>query len=164
MEDTVTATGTAASAGNSTVVTVTIGGVQGTFTINTPAPTPSDNSPDEFGNFNTATGSEVNTVNTSNTIQITGIDVATAVSISGNGSFSIAGGSYVTSGTITNNQSINVRLTSSGSFNTSVSTTLTVGDKTGDYTVTTRSASNGFSTNSTNTYTNNKYKLQQHKQ
>ena len=137
--DTVTATGTAASAGNSTVVTVTIGGVQGTFTINTPAPTPSDNSPNEFGNFNTATGSEVNTVNTSNTIQITGIDVATAVSISGNGSFSIAGGSYVTSGTITNNQSINVRLTSSGSFNTSVSTTLTVGDKTGSYTVTTRS-------------------------
>ena len=66
--DTVTATGTAASAGNSTVVTVTIGGVQGTFTINTPAPTPSDNSPNEFGNFNTATGSEVSTVNTSNTI------------------------------------------------------------------------------------------------
>ena len=137
--DTVTATGTAASAGNSTVVTVTIGGVQGTFTINTPAPTPSDNSPNEFGNFIPATGSEVSTVNTSNTKTITGIDVATAVSISGNGSFSIAGGSYVTSGNITNGQTINVRLTSSGSFNTSVSTTLTVGDKTGDYTVTTRS-------------------------
>ena len=137
--DTVTATGTAASAGNSTVVTVTIGGVQGTFTINTPAPTPSDNSPNEFGNFTSATGSEVSTVNTSNTKTITGIDVATAVSISGNGSFSIAGGSYVTSGNITNGQTINVRLTSSGSFNTSVSTTLTVGDKTGDYTVTTRS-------------------------
>ena len=137
--DTVTATGTAASAGNSTVVTVTIGGVQGTFTINTPAPTPSDNSPAEFGNFIPATGSEVSTVNTSNTKTITDIDVATAVSISGNGSFSIAGGSYVTSGNITNGQTINVRLTSSGSFNTSVSTTLTVGDKTGDYTVTTRS-------------------------
>ena len=137
--DTVTATGTAASAGNSTVVTVTIGGVQGTFTINTPAPTPSDNSPNEFGNFTSATGSEVSTVNTSNTKTITGIDVATAVSISGNGSFSIAGGSYVTSGNITNGQTINVRLTSSGSFNTSVSTTLTVGNKTGDYTVTTRS-------------------------
>tara|TARA_Y100000385_G_scaffold31888_1_gene30032 strand:+ start:4643 stop:7357 length:2715 start_codon:yes stop_codon:yes gene_type:complete len=137
--DTVTATGTAASAGGQTVVTVTIGGVQGTFTINTPAPTPSDNSPDEFGNFTPATGSEVSTVNTSNSKTITDIDVATAVSISGNGSFSIAGGSYVTSGNITNNQSITVRLTSSGSFNTSVSTTLTVGDKTGDYTVTTRS-------------------------
>jgi hypothetical protein len=112
--------------------------VQGTFTINTPAPTPSDNSPDAFGNFNTATGSELSTVNTSNTKTITGIDVATAVSISGNGSFSIAGGSYVTSGNITNGQTINVRLTSSGSFNTSVSTTLTVGDKTGSYTVTTR--------------------------
>ena len=135
---TVTATGTAASAGNSTVVTVTIGGVQGTFTINTPAPAASDNSPDAFGNFNTATGSQLSTVNTSNTKTITGIDVATAVSISGNGSFSIAGGSYVTSGTITNGQTINVRLTSSGSFNTSVSTTLTVGDKTGSYTVTTR--------------------------
>ena len=45
----------------------------------------------------------------------------------------------MTSGNITNGQTINVRLTSSGSFNTSVSTTLTVGDKTGDYTVTTRS-------------------------
>lgn len=135
---TVTATGTAAAAGGQTVVTVTIGGVQGTFTINTPAPTPSDNSPAAFGNFNTSTGSELSTVNTSNSKQITDIDVATAVSISGNGSFSIAGGSYVTSGTITNNQSINVRLTSSGSFNTSVSTTLTVGDKTGDFTVTTR--------------------------
>ena len=135
---TVTATGTAAAAGGQTVETVTTGGVQGTFTINTPAPAASDNSPDAFGNFNTATGSEVNTVNTSNTKTITGIDVATAVSISGNGSFSIAGGSYVTSGNITNGQTISVRLTSSGSFNTSVSTTLTVGDKTGSYTITTR--------------------------
>ena len=133
---TVTATGTAASAGGQTVVTVTIGGVQGTFTINTTAP--SDNSPDAFGNFNAVTNSELSTVHTSNSKTITGIDVATAVSISGNGSFSIAGGSYVTSGTITNNQSITVRLTSSSSYNTLATTTLTVGDKTGVFNVTTR--------------------------
>lgn len=133
---TVTATGTAAAAGGQTVVTVTIGGVQGTFTINTTAP--SDNSPDAFGDFTAVTGSQLSTVNTSNSKQITGIDVATAVSISGNGSFSIAGGGYTTSANITNNQSITVRLTSSGSYNTGVSTTLNVGGVTGIYSVTTR--------------------------
>jgi len=133
---TVTATGTAAAAGGQTVVTVTIGGVQGTFTINTTAP--SDNLPDAFGDFTAVPSSELSTVNTSNSKQITGIDVATAVSISGNGSFSIAGGGYTTSANITNNQSITVRLTSSGSYNTGVSTTLNVGGVTGIYSVTTR--------------------------
>ena len=141
---TVTATGTAAAAPavgqnpNSTVVTVTIGGVQGTFTINTPAPA-TDTDPDAFGDFNIVTASELNTVNTSTPSKtITGINTPTAVTISGNGTFSIAGGAYGTTGNISNNQSITVRLTSSGSYSTAVSTTLTIGNKQGIYTVTTR--------------------------
>lgn len=142
---TVTATGTAAAApavgqnANSTVVTVTIGGVQGTFTINTPAPA-ADTTPTAFGNFTAVTASELSTVNTSNTITITGINAASAVSISGNGTFSIAGGAYTTSGNVTNGQTITVRLTSSGSYSTAVSTTLDVGGVTGSYSVTTRAA------------------------
>jgi hypothetical protein len=142
---TVIATGTAAAAPaagqnpNSTVVTVTIGGVQSTFTINTPAPA-ADTDPDAFGNFTAVTGSQLNTVNTSTSKTITGINTPTAVTISGNGTFSIAGGAYGTTGNISNNQSITVRLTSSGSYSTAVSTTLTIGggNKQGIYTVTTR--------------------------
>ena len=134
---TVTATGTAASAGGTTTVTVTIGGVASNFVINTAGVVP-DTTPNAFGNFTAVGSSERNTVNTSNNITIAGINTATAVSISSGGTFSIAGGSYGTSGNVSNGQTISVRLTSSGSFSTAVSTTLTVGGVSGSYTVTTR--------------------------
>jgi hypothetical protein len=52
----------------------------------------------------------------------------------------VSQGAYGTTGNISNNQSITVRLTSSGSYSTAVSTTLTIGggNKQGIYTVTTR--------------------------
>jgi hypothetical protein len=134
---TVTATGTAASAGGTTTVTVTIGGVASNFVINTAGVVP-DTTPNAFGNFTAVGSSELNTVNTSNNITIAGINTATAVSISSGGTFSIAGGSYGTSGNVSNGQTISVKLTSSGSFSTAVSTTLTVGGVSGSYTVTTR--------------------------
>ena len=134
---TVTATGTAASAGGTSTVTVTIGGVSSNFVINTAGVVP-DTTPSAFGNFTAVGSSELNTVNTSNNITIQDINTATSVSISSGGTFSIAGGSYVTSGNVTNGQTISVKLTSSGSFSTAVSTTLTVGGVSGSYTVTTR--------------------------
>jgi hypothetical protein len=123
---TVTATGTAASAGGSTTVTVTIGGVPGTFVINTAGVVP-DTQPNAFGDFTPDTGNEINTVSTSNSITIQGINQAIPVTISGNGTFSIAGGSYGTSGNVSNQQSISVRLTSPGTLGQSTNTTLTVG-------------------------------------
>ena len=137
---TVTATGTAASAGNATTVTVTIGGVQGTFTINTPAPA-SDTTPNAFS-FTNATGSNASTVNTSNTINISGINAAANVTASGNGTVSVNGGSYTNSTTITNGQSINVRLTSSGSLGTGnfVETTINIGGTATTWRVTNRAA------------------------
>ena len=123
---TVTATGTAASAGGTSTVTVTIGGVSSNFVINTAGVVP-DTQPDAFGDFTPDTGNEINTVSTSNNITIQGINQAIPVTISGNGTFSIAGGSYVTSGNVTNGQTISVRLTSPGSLGLSTSTALTVG-------------------------------------
>ena len=134
---TITASGTAPSSGSKTIA-VTVGGVTGNFVISTA--TPSDTTPNAFS-FTDATGVEPSTVTTSNTITISGIDAASPVSISGNGTFSIAGGGYTTSGNITNGQSINVRLTSSSSFSTAVSTVLTIGGVTDTFSVTTRAIS-----------------------
>ena len=137
--DTFNVRGTASGSASTTVtVTLTVGGTSGTYNITTTGAT--DTTPDAFS-FTDATGAEVSTVTTSNTITISGIDAASPVSISGNGTFSIAGGGYTTSGNITNGQSINVRLTSSSSFSTAVSTVLTIGGVTDTFSVTTRALS-----------------------
>lgn len=134
--DTFNVRGTASGSASTTVtVTLTVGGTSGTYNITTAGAT--DTTPDAFS-FTDATGAELSTVTTSNTITISGIDAASPVSISGNGTFSIAGGGYTTSGNITNGQSINVRLTSSSSFSTAVSTVLTIGGVTDTFSVTTR--------------------------
>jgi hypothetical protein len=137
--DTFNVRGTASGSASTTVtVTLTVGGTSGTYNITTAGAT--DTTPDAFS-FTDATGAELSTVTTSNTITISGIDAASPVSISGNGTFSIAGGGYTTSGNITNGQSINVRLTSSSSFSTAVSTVLTIGGVTDTFSVTTRALS-----------------------
>jgi hypothetical protein len=98
----------------------------------------SDTTPDAF-TFTAATGSQLTTVNTSNTITVAGIDTASAISISGNGTYSKNGGAYTAiSGTVVAGDTIAVRLTSSGSYSTAVTSTVTIGGVTGTYSVTTR--------------------------
>ena len=114
-----------------------------------------DTTPNAF-DFTNQTGLEINTLTESNTVTITGITDAATVTISGNSAqFSIAGGSYGTSGTITNNQTLKLRMTTSSSFSTGVSTTITVGGVSDSVTFTTRTANVSAPTAITATQTTN---------
>lgn len=114
-----------------------------------------DSTPDSF-DFTNQTGLEINTLTESNTVTITGITDAATVTISGNSAqFSIAGGSYGTSGTITNGQTLKLRMTTSSSFSTGVSTTITVGGVSDSVTFTTRAANVSAPTSITATQTTN---------
>ena len=114
-----------------------------------------DTTPNAF-DFTNQTGLEINTLTESNTVTITGIDAAATVTISGNSAqFSINGGSYGTSGTITNNQTLKLRMTTSSSFSTGVSTTITVGGVSDSVTFTTRAANVSAPTSVTATQTTN---------
>lgn len=99
-----------------------------------------DTTPDAFS-FTDQTGVAVSMLIESNTVTITGIDTGTNVSISGDGSpqFRIAGGSWTTSGTITNGQTLQLRLTSDGSGSATSSATVTVGTANDQWDVTTGS-------------------------
>lgn len=104
---------------------------------------PADTTPDAFS-FTDVTGQALNTLITSNTITINGINAGTAVSVSGAGSpqISINGGAWGTSGTITNGQTLAVRLTSANAFSTARTATVDVGGVTDVWSVTTRAANN----------------------
>ncbi len=89
----------------------------------------------------------LSTITPSNIIQISGISGSVPVSISGSGAqfrictdstCSSSPGSFVTSATITNNQFLQLQLTSSGSYATALSTIITVGGGTDTWSVTSR--------------------------
>ena len=85
-----------------------------------------DDNPDFF-DFPDKTDQIANTYVTSDILNITGITVPTAVNIT-NGQFRINGGSWVTSGDITNNQTLQLRLLSSTEPGGEVSTTVSIGN------------------------------------
>lgn len=122
--------------------TVAIGGVSDTWSVTTVAP--ADTTPDAF-TFTDLTGQPLNTVISSNSITIFGINAPTSVSISGTGtpSFRIAGGSWVTSGTITNGQTLQIRQTSANGNNTARTATITVGGVSDTWSVTTLAPTGG---------------------
>jgi hypothetical protein len=97
-----------------------------------------DTTPDAF-TFSDVTGAVTNTLTTSSAITITGINSATSVTVSGDGSpqISINGGAWVTSGSISNGQTLAVRLTSSASDNTTLSATVVAGGVSDQWDVTT---------------------------
>jgi len=129
------------SNGTSVSGTLTIGSVSDSFSVSTGQ----DTTVDAY-DFTNQTGVEPSTLIYSNTETITGITTGVSVSISGNSAeFSIAGGAYTTSGTITNGQSLRLRMNSSSSFSTQVSTTVNVGGVTDSWAITTR-AQTGAST------------------
>ena len=123
---------------------LTIGGISDTFRSTTLA---QDTTPNNY-TFNDATDAGVSTLVPSNVQTITGITGNVSVSVSGQGTpkISINGGTFISSGTIQNNQTLQVRLTSSASNSTSHTATVTLG--TGTYAqetfvVTTVAASGG---------------------
>lgn len=125
------------STGTTVTAVLTIGGVDGTYSVSTVGA--ADTTPDSF-TFTAATGVAISTLTTSNTVTIGGIDSAASVSIA-NGEYSINGAAFTTSpGTITNGQTVAVRRTSSASNSTTVTAVLTIGGVNGTFSVTTVSA------------------------
>ena len=101
-----------------------------------------DTTPDNFVDFTDATGQASNTVITSNSQTITGFTTAN-VSVSGDGSpeVSINGGTFTSSpGTMSNNQTIVVRLTSAAGNNFTRTATVTIGTVSKTFDVTTGAA------------------------
>lgn len=97
-----------------------------------------DTTPNAF-TFTDATGVQLSTLTTATAITISGINTSTPVSVTGTGAtISINGGAWVTSGTITNGQTLAVRLTSSASFATGITATINIGGVTDSWSVTTR--------------------------
>lgn len=129
-----TATG---GGGNITSCNITVGTVTRTFTVTTAiANTPTFN-PSDF--TDATTNIEPNATVTSNTITVGNINVSLSVSTSGC-TVSINGGSFVSSGTVSNGQTLQIRSTASSSFGTTTTPSITVGSTTIDQTVTTRTA------------------------
>jgi hypothetical protein len=114
--------------------TVTVGSGSNQWDVTT-----QDQTPNAFS-FTDQTGVALSTLTTSNSLTINGITGTVNVSVSGSGSpqIRINGGSWVTSGTITNGQSLQVRLTSSASYSTANSATVTVGSGSDNWSVTTQ--------------------------
>ena len=98
----------------------------------------SDTTPDAFA-FTDQIDVALSTQITSNSITITGIDSAALVAVSGQGGpqIRVNGGAWVTSGTIENGQSLEVRLTSPATNSTTHSATIDVGGVSDQWDVTT---------------------------
>ncbi|MBO9492066.1 hypothetical protein J7384_17020 [Endozoicomonas sp. G2_1] len=97
-----------------------------------------DTTPDGFS-FNDLVQVSPNQTYTSNLIRISGINTPVAASINNGGSMSVNGGSYRTSATIVNGDSIRIRRTSGG-YGARVSTTITVGGVSDTWYITTKAS------------------------
>ena len=115
-----------------TDATLTIGGVSDTFSVTTL----DDTTPDSF-TFTDQTGVALSTVITSDTITVSGITTAVPISITG-GTYSINGGAYTSNaGTVSNGNTVTVRMTSSANYSTTTNATLTIGGVSDTFSVTT---------------------------
>ena len=111
-----------------TKATLTIGGVSATFSVTT-----------VMFSFIDQTNVELDTIITSNTIKVAGIDTAVPISITG-GTYSINSGDYTSdSGTVKNDDTVTVQVTSSDKYSTTTDARLTIGDYFDTYSVTTKS-------------------------
>lgn len=120
---------------------VTVGTVTRSFSVTTTA---QDTTPNAFA-FSTSenrTSAQPSTLVTFNPVTISGLSTSVPVSVSGEGSPSIRinGGAWASSGTVSNGDTVAVRMTSSASFSTTLSTTVTVGNGSAAVSVITRPA------------------------
>lgn len=125
-----------ASFSTANTATVNVGGITDVWSVTTFA---IDTTPNGF-TFTDQVDVQPNTLITSNSVTITGINTGASVSVSGAGSpqISIGGGAWVTSGTINSGQTLAVRLTSSSTLLTARTATVDVGGVTDVWSVTTR--------------------------
>jgi hypothetical protein len=125
-----------------TVYTLTAVGATGTatetVTVTVIAP---DTEPDLF-TFPSVQGADLSTLYTSDTVTIGGIGpgISLNVSATNNAETSVAGGAFSTATkTITNGQTLRVRMTSSASYDTTKTTTVSVGTVSGTWSISTKS-------------------------
>ncbi|MCE6957503.1 hypothetical protein LAZ40_00105, partial [Cereibacter sphaeroides] len=88
-----------------------------------------DTTPAAFS-FAAKTAQPLSSLVTSASVPISGITAPTNVTVTG-GEISVAGGAWVTSDTISNGETLAVRLTSAATVSTATSATVTVGGVTG---------------------------------
>jgi uncharacterized protein YkwD len=116
--------------GSTTTTTTT------TTTSATTTTTIADSTPAPF-TFTDQTNVPLNTVVTSNSITVSGINTAAVISITG-GMYSVNGGAYRSDSYIVNNgNTVTVQLTSSGSYFTKTDATVTIGGVSDTFSVTT---------------------------
>lgn len=119
-----------------TSASLNINGVTDSFDVTTQANTV-DSTPDAFSFIN-QTGTALDSVVSSNSITVTGINTATAISVSG-GEYSINGSSYTSSSSMANNgDTVSVRLTTASTYSTTKQATLTIGGISDTFSVTTQ--------------------------
>lgn len=101
----------------------------------------SDFTPDSFS-FSAVGGAALDTLTQSDLVTVSGLTAASSFTLSGEGSpaISINGGAYVTSGTISNGQTVRMRLTSAAVSNVTRTATLTIGGVSGSFAVSTGAA------------------------
>jgi len=120
----------------STHAVLTIGGVSDTFSLTTLPNT----TPDAFG-FTDQSNVALNTLSTSNTVTISGINAAATISVSG-GEYRINGGDFNASAGVANNGDVVVvRQASSADFSTTTEAVLTIGGVNDAFSVTTLACS-----------------------
>lgn len=113
--------------GGSVSTTVTIGSLSDTWTVT--STTAGDTTPDAFF-FYDQENQPPSTLIESNTVIISGLTSAATITVTTGAEFSINGGNWVTSGTISTGDTLKVRRTSSATLGGSVSTNVTVGSYT----------------------------------
>lgn len=101
----------------------------------------SDFAPNAFS-FTSVGGAALDTLTISDPVTISGMTASAGFTLTGQGSpeISINGGAYVTSGTISNGQTIRMRITSAAVSNVTRTATLTIGGVSGSFAVSTGTA------------------------
>jgi len=124
----------ASAAATTSSATVTVGSYSTSWSVTTTT------DPSSFS-FANVTGALVNTLATAGAATVSGFTAPLTASVTGQGNpkISIAGGGFVTSGTISSGQTLAVQLTSAGALGTAYSATVTVGGFSTTWTVTTAS-------------------------
>ena len=110
----------------SMITTLTVGGVEGYFESVT-AGVADDTTPDSFS-FASRNDVKLSEAMLSDSVTISGINVAVPVSVSG-GEYSIDGGAFTgATGSISNGQSLQLSHTSAAAHSTTITTTVSIGD------------------------------------
>lgn len=127
----------AANAGQSTLTVLTVGGIEGRFTSRTAASTTADTTPDPF-DFGDVLDVELDTDTPSLPLNITGINVATAIHCSGC-SYTVNGAAFTSAdGLVNNGDVVTLRVHSSTQYATTVDSSVSIGTLSDAFAVRTR--------------------------